>query len=434
MKLVDLIKSRMLKNAGWLMLGKIIHMVLSFLISLITARYLGPGNYGLINYAAAYVTFFTSFCTLGINSIIVKNFIDKPDEEGIGLGTTIVLRIISSFLSISVITGIVCVIDSDEPITIAVVFLYSLSLIFQSFDIFRQWFQSKLLSKYYAIATLVSYVVASGYKIILLVTGKSVEWFAISNSLDYFIVAIALYLFYKKCNGPKLSFSWAKAKELLSVSCSYILAGMMSSIYASTDKFMLKQMLDEKTVGYYALAVSVSSIWTFVLSAFIESLSPTIMEYHNSDKTRYEVANKRLYAVVFYTSVIASAGISIIAPVFIELVYGSQYLPAVGPLRIVVWFVAFSYLGVARNVWVVCEKKQRYLKYLYCGSAVCNVILNALLIPLIGVNGAAIASLFTQISTIFVFPLFIKDFHPNTRMMIEAILLKGVFPQKKEKK
>ena len=389
------------------MMGKIIHMVLSFVIGLITARYLGPSNYGLINYASAYVTFFTSICTLGINSIIVKNFIDKPNEEGRSLGTTIALRMISSILSIGVIVTIVRLVDGNEPITLTVVFLYSISLLFQSFDI-----------------------IASAYKVVLLMTGKSVEWFAVSNSVDHLIVAVILYLFYRKSNGPKLSFSFSKSKELLLVSHSYILAGLMTAIYASTDKLMLKHLMDESAVGFYALAVSVSSMWTFILSAFIESLSPTIMELHNTDKKKYQIANKRLYAIVFYFSVIASLGICIIAPLFIKLVYGAEYLPAVAPLRIVVWFVAFSYLGVARNVWIVCEKKQKYLKYLYFGSAACNVVLNMLLIPRFGANGAAAASLFTQISTIFIFPLCIKELHPNVKLMAEAILLKGVLSKK----
>lgn len=434
MNITKFLRNKTIKNAGWLMAGKVVHMILSFVIGLISARYLGPSNYGLINYASAYVTFFTSVCTLGINSIIVKNFVDKPDEEGESLGTSIVLRLVSSFLSVGVISFIVRMIDGNEPVTLVVVTLYSISLVFTSFDIFRQWFQSKLLSKYYAVATLVSYLIASGYKLYLLITGKSVEWFAVSNSIDHLIVALLLYAFYKKCNGPKLSFSRKKAKELLSVSCSYILAGLMTSIYASTDKLMLKQLMSESSVGYYALAVSISSMWTFVLSALIESISPSIMQCHNTDKKKYEILNKRLYALVFYFSLFASVVICLIAPLFIKIVYGEDYLPAVSSLRIVVWFVAFSYLGVARNVWVVCEKKQRYLKYLYLGSAVSNIILNVIMIPILGEKGAAIASLLTQISTVFVFPCFIKEMRPNVKMMTEAVLLKGVFQKTQNNK
>lgn len=419
-------KKLTIRNVSWLMLGRIVHMLLSFLIGLLTARYLGPSNYGLINYASAYTTFFTAFCTLGINSIIVKNFIDNPEEEGKTIGTTLVLRLISSVLSVFLIVGIVRIVDGDEPITLIVVVLFCISLVFQVFDTFNYWFQSKLWSKYYAIATMISYAIASVYRCVLLISGKSVEWFAIANSVDYCIVAILLYIFYKAHKGPALSFSFKKAKELLSVSCSYILSGLMIAIYGATDKLMLKQMLNESAVGYYSLAVSISLMWTFVLTSIIDSLKPTIMRYHNEDKELYEKTNRLLYAIVFYFSLVASIVISLIAPLFIEIVYGKEYLSAVYPLRIVIWYVSFAYLGVARNTWIVCEKKQKYLKYLYIGSSVLNVLLNLILIPNFGVNGAAIATVVTQLSTVFIFPLFIKDFRPNVKMLVDAIMLKGL--------
>lgn len=423
---MKLIANRTIKNMGWLVIGRIIHMLLSFFVGLLTARYLGPNNYGLINYANAYVTFFTAFCTLGINSVIIKNFIDHPQEEGETIGTTLVLRLISSILSLLTIVGLVTIVDGAEPVTLTVVALYCMSLVFHIFDTFNYWFQSKLLSKYYAIATMISYLIASAYRVFLLMTGKGVEWFAIANSVDYCLVALLLFIFYKHNHGPKLSFSARKGKELLSVSCSYILSGLMVAIYGATDKLMLKQMIDEASVGYYSLASSIGSLWVFVLSALIDSLKPTIMRYHNEDKFLYAKMNRRLYAIIFYTATVASLGIVIVAPLFISIVYGKDYLPAVTPLRIIVWQVAFSYLGVARDIWIVCEKKQKYLKYLYFGSAILNVILNFIMIPRFGINGAAMATVLTQFSTIFVFPLFAKALRPNVNLIFEAIKLKGV--------
>lgn len=95
------------------------------------ARYLGPSNYGLINYAAAYATFFASLCTLGINSVIVKNFVDHPEQQGETIGTTLLLRAISSLLSALAIIGIVSVVDRGERLTVVVVALYSIGLIFR---------------------------------------------------------------------------------------------------------------------------------------------------------------------------------------------------------------------------------------------------------------------------------------------------------------
>ena len=82
MKIRDLLSSKVTRNASWIIAGRVYHMLLAFFVGLLTARYLGPSNFGLINYAATYTSFFASFCTLGINSVIVKNFVDHPDEEG----------------------------------------------------------------------------------------------------------------------------------------------------------------------------------------------------------------------------------------------------------------------------------------------------------------------------------------------------------------
>jgi hypothetical protein len=98
--LQSLRKNKVVKNAGWIIGGKVANKLLAFVVGIFAARYLGPSNYGLINYAAAYATFFASLCTLGINSVIVKNFVDHPDQQGETIGTTLLLRAMSSLLSV----------------------------------------------------------------------------------------------------------------------------------------------------------------------------------------------------------------------------------------------------------------------------------------------------------------------------------------------
>ena len=157
MGLRNISKNKVVKNAGWIIGGRLVNKLLAFLVGILTARYLGPSNYGLINYAAAYISFFASICTLGINSIIVKNFVDHPDEEGKTIGTTLLLRAVSSLLSALMIVGIVGIVDRDEPLTVVVVALCSVGLIFQIFDTLNYWFQARLQSKYSALASLASY-------------------------------------------------------------------------------------------------------------------------------------------------------------------------------------------------------------------------------------------------------------------------------------
>lgn len=422
-----LLKSKVAKNASWLIAGRIVQMVLSFFVGLLTARYLGPSNYGLISYAGTYTTFFASLCTLGINSIIVKNFIDYPEEEGTTLCTAIILRAVSSVASLIAIMGISFVADKGEPVTQIIVFLCAIGMVFQIFDTFNYWFQAKLQSKYSAIATLVAYVSVSAYRIILLVFKKDVQWFALASSIDYMVLACFLAIAYKKNDGPKFRFSWEKSKQLLKESYNFILSGLMVSIYGSTDRFMLKQMVNEESVGYYATALTLCNMWVFVLSAIIDSVTPTIMQAHGTNIETYKQRNRQLYSIVFYVSAFVSACFMLFGKVAICILYGEAYIGAAMPLSIITWYTAFSYLGVARNAWIVCEHKQLYLKYLYLGAAITNVALNAVLIPRWGASGAAMASLLTQVSTILVFPALIKDLRPNVKLMIDAVFLKNVF-------
>ena len=264
------------------------------------------------------------------------------------------------------------------------------------------------------------------YKVILLIAGKSVEWFALATSIDYVFVGVFLVIAYKKNKGPKFRFSKEKAKSLLSNSYHYILSGMMVAIYGQTDKLMLKQMLDEAAVGYYSLAVSICSMWVFILSAIIDSMYPTILQLSNKDKEEFNKKNRQLYAIIFYVSTFVSVLFVLFGEFAIKILYGVEYLPAATPLRIITWYTAFSYLGVARNAWVVSNNAQKHLKWIYLSSAIGNILLNIILIPLWGASGAAVASLLTQILTGIILPFFIKDLRPNAKLIIEGILLKGL--------
>lgn len=427
MKLLAIIKNKTVKNAGYLIVGKVVQMLFGLIVGLLTARYLGPSNYGLINYANAYIGFFAALCTLGINNVLVKEFVDHPGEEGKVIGTTLGLRAVSSILCSVAIIAISSILDAGEPTTILIVALSSVGMVFHIVETFNYWFQSRLESKVTAISTLIAYLVSAAYKIYLLATGKPVTYFAITTSLDYLCLGILLYVQYRKHKGGKLCFSWQYGKQLFAKSRHFILSGMMISIYGQTDKLMLKQMIGESEIGYYATAVSLCGMWCFILSAIIDSVYPSIMEADKAgDEQLFKKRNIQLYAIVFYMSTAVSLGFTVLAKPIIYIMYGVNYLPAVNPLRIITWYTAFSYLGVARNAWVVAKERQRYLFAIYAASAMANVLLNYLLIPMMGASGAAIASLVAQVFTTLVVPFFIKDMRENSLLILDAIILKGI--------
>lgn len=144
---------------------RIVQSVLALFIGSLTARYLGPANYGLINYASSLVAFFLPFMQLGFNSILVQEIVNHPEKEGETLGTALISSIISSFFCIGGSVAFAAITTHGDTETVLICALYSLILTFQAVELFRYWFQSKLLSKYASISVLVAYLITSVYRI-----------------------------------------------------------------------------------------------------------------------------------------------------------------------------------------------------------------------------------------------------------------------------
>lgn len=423
-------KSKVVKNAGWIIGIQIIKSVLGLVVSMLTARYLGPSNYGLINYASSLVSFVSPIMYLGLTGILVQEIIAYPEKEGEVLGTSITLSFFSSIICIVGIFGFVSIANKGESETIVVCCLYSVLLIFQAFEMMIYWFQAKLLSKYSSVVFLVAYILTSAYKIFLLATEKNVYWFAISNAFDYMIIAIGLFIIYKKLGGMKLRFSFETAKRLFSKSRYYIVSSMMVTIFTQTDRIMLKLMINDVETGFYSAAVTCASMTSFVFSAIIDSFRPLIFDSKKNDEEQYEKNICRLYNIIIYLSLLQCIIMSVFSGLIINILYGSEYASASKILSVLVWYTTFSYLGSVRNIWILAENKQKYLWIINFSGALLNIVLNYFLIPMWSGIGAAVASLITQVFTNIIIGFVIKPIVYNNKLMLKGcnpLLLKDMW-------
>lgn len=413
-------------NTIWNIGGKVLQMGLSLIVGMLTARYLGPSNYGVIGYTASYVSFFSVICQLGFTSIAVKELIENKETEGAVLGTSIFLRVCTSIISSVAITILIYVMDEGDKTVVWVAFLQSLSLLFQSFDMFHYWYQSRMETQVSVKVQTLAYLIMSAYKIAILALGKSVEWFAFSTAFEAAVVAFFLYIAYKRSGTQKLSISLSYGKKMFKESYHFILSGLMVTIYSEMDKIMLKQMLSAEAVGLYTAANKVSSLWSFVLMALINSAEPLIIATRSKNYNEYIKKNKQLYAAVIWIGAAAGLAITVLGKWIIYILYGETYFGATSSLQISAWYTLFAMLGTARGVWVVCEDKGKYVKYYLGAGAVVNVILNYLLIPVYGPAGAAAATLLTQIFTAVFAPALFKETRIYTKYVFEAFFLRGI--------
>ena len=418
--------NRFVSNTMWDIGGKIFQMVLTLIVGMLTARYLGPSNYGVIGETASYVAFFSVVCQLGFTSTAVKEIMDNTDRQGEILGTTIFFRVCTSIISSVAITILLFIMKGGDRLIVTVAFLQSLSLIFQSFEMIHYWYQSRLETQVSVKIQSIAYIIMAIYKIAILALGKNVQWFAFSTALEAAVVGLFLIIVYQRGEGQKLSVSISAGKDILKRSYHFILSGLMVTIYSEMDKIMLGQMLSETAVGYYTAATKVSSMWSFVIMALINSSRPLIIASKNKGEDLYIKQNKRLYAAIIWIGIAAGLAITVLAKLIIFILYGQEYLPSVNSLQISAWYTMFAMLGTARGIWIVCEEKSKYVKYYLGIGAIINVVLNYLLIPQFGPGGAAAATLATQIFTSVLAPAIFKETRVYTKYVLEAFVLKGI--------
>lgn len=412
--------SRIVSNAKWIIACKILQSGLQLVVGMLCARYLGPNNYGIINYATSILAFALPIMRLGFNETLVHEFVKDPDNEGQVMGTALVLNLASSIVCMILVGGFVSVANRSDTVTITVCVLCSVSMFFGALEMIQYWFQYKLLAKYPSIVMLISYAVVSAYRIFLLVTSKSIYWFAVTHAIDYGIIGITLIAVYLT-KGHRLSFSFQRAKTMLHVSKSYILASMMVVVFQSTDHIMLTTMIGAGENGLYSAAITCATVTQFVYVAIVDSFRPVIISQKKENHSDYVKNISRLYCIIMYLALAQAVAFTVLGEFIVKLLYGSEYAGAVIILRILCWQFVFSCMGLVRNVWILAEQKQRYLWMINLSGASLNVLLNCLMIPKMGAVGAAFATLLTQFFANFIVGFAVKPIRQNNLLLLQGV-------------
>ncbi len=111
---------KVVNNAGWLIACRIVKALLGVVVSVLTARFLGPSNYGLVNYASSITAFFAPIVLLGFNSILVQEILFHKEEEGKILGTSILSTLVCSFAGMALTTLTAFIIDPSDGDSVVV--------------------------------------------------------------------------------------------------------------------------------------------------------------------------------------------------------------------------------------------------------------------------------------------------------------------------
>ena len=421
---------KIIKNSSWLVGDKVFTMIIGVFVTAIVARYFGPESYGQFNYALSFVTLFTAFSTLGLETLTVKAIVDKEQDEGTILCTSLVLRVIGGIILTFIAVILIRLIEPNDSNTHILVFILSLTMVFKALEVIEYWIQAHQRAKISSVVRMTAYVIIAAFKIGMVLLGGNLIHFALIHMLNVIIIGIGLIIAYFRNREEK--FKWKVdidyAKSILSQSWYLILSGLMVTLYMQIDKVMLGSLMPTKVeVGVYSAAVSIASMWYFVPMAIIISFKPVIMSKKKINQNSYLKSVQLLYTIVTWLGIGFAIFVLIFSNPIVNILYGAEYSKAVDILSISIWGGIFAMIGTASSTWLVCEGLQKYNTIFVFSGAITNVLLNAILIPKLGGYGAAIATFLTQFIANIVTPAFFKKTRENTIMIIKGMIFSSIW-------
>jgi PST family polysaccharide transporter len=384
---------KIVANTFWLMADNILRMGVGLIVGVWVARYLGPSQFGLLNYAMAFVGMFDVIAKAGLNEIVTRDLVKATTPRDEILGTALALKLFSSSTAVLLAICITFSI-SDDALTPWLVSIIALGMVFQSLDTIDLWFQSQVQSKYTVYARNAAYILVNVTKILLITQKAPMIAFAIVTLAEVALSSIGLTIVYRLAGH---SFKLWKASVPLAVkflqqSWPNILTGLSITVYMRVDQLMVGNLIGNEAVGNYVVGVRLAEIWYFVPISIVSSLTPKIVQSkQESEAVYYDRIQKalNLLVMIFYA---IGMGMTCSSGLLINLLYGAKYAAASTTLAIYIWSGVFVSLGLIRNAWIVTESRFRFGSLTTFLGAGLNVLLNFFLIPRYGSVGAAVAT------------------------------------------
>lgn len=381
-------------NSGWLFVDRIFRMGVGLFVGVWVARYLGVEQFGLFNYAMAYVALFSNLATLGLPSLVIRLITNEPEKREEILGTTFWLQLAGGIASLLIAVSMMYVLRSNDGLTLRLVAILAATSIFKAFGAIELWFQSQVQSKYLVLAGNTAFLIIIIVKIILINLQAPLLAFAAATLAEAAIVAVGLIFFHKLQGYSLWAWRWSLplARTLLSESWPLILSGFAIMFYLKVDQIMLGEMLGNQVVGLYSTASRFSEIWYFIPTAIASSAAPSIYAAKKENESLYYQRIGKLLKVLSLIAIVIAVSMTFLSGEIITRLYGHDYAAAAPILAIHIWAGLFVFVGVGSSSWFIAEGLAHLTFIRTLLGAIINVGLNILLIPVFGGIGAAIST------------------------------------------
>jgi O-antigen/teichoic acid export membrane protein len=391
---------RAARNAGALAAASILSKGALFLWQLALARLLGEAAYGIYGTVGAFIAVGTAIVSFGMGPIVIRDVARAPQQAGKYLTATLIIQSALAILAYGLVNGAAALGGYDSQIR-ALLTLTALSLLI---DVLGNMSNDLLLAQEKMLA---SSVVAVAHIVILialaavvLLAGYGLPGLYVATLTAGALRALALWgLVMRGGLRPVWPLDAAIAGPLLRNGAPLALSAFLALAYQHADKLMTTRFIGPTQTGYLTAAfVVIFGVIELLNTTILTAIYPMMSRYHADGQGATfgfiieKLAFFTLLISLLLALVLSSFAVEITVPLF-----GPNFRPTADVLRILIWYAAATMTGNIFAQALIVQNRQRTLLLIRASGLGLNITLNALLIPRVGITGAALASLVAEI-------------------------------------
>lgn len=381
-----------LQSTAWLVFEKVAYLGISLAVTVALARYLEPSQFGDLSYLLALVALFMPFMSMGLNGIVSRELLLRPDDVDQIIGSSLFIRSVASVsVTLIVVSASSFYLSDDNAMFFTVLMISSIASAAQVIDF---WLQAKLANRYAVFWRLLVLVFFSLIRIVAIYKAADFSLFVYLIAFELAATGLLYLMIYQRLSGRllRLRVTIEEIKGLWRDARWLLMSGIAAIIYLKIDQVMLGIMLDNYAVGVYAASARISEVWYFIPAAIVTSFFPKLIKNKQADPLIYQVYIQKLNDVLFTLAVSVAFLMTLFGDGLVNGLFGGSYSDSIPILVVHIWGAVFVFMRALLSKWLIAENLLA-LSLLSQGlGALANVALNYCLIPIFGPIGAAYAT------------------------------------------
>lgn len=419
------VTTRVVKNSGYLMLASLIANILTFILTLFTARYLGTANFGIISSATSMVGIFGILCDLGLSTYAIREVARDKSNTSVYFGTTLVFR--SLFTLITFIIYVVFILYNNFSVDATyVMILFGFYMIFNSFTTFyHSLYQSNEKMQYQTISNTIYSSLVLVISLIMIYMGLNVVFVAASYPVAMLLTVIYnIYIGYSKYPRFTVNLERSFVRNIFVKGIPFGITVVFTSIYFWIALIILTFISSSTDVGLFSSSQKLLIVLGTIFNFLSNAIFPVMSQLHTTDRAKLAKLYHKLMKYLLVIGLAIAVGTCIYSVDIIEIIYGASFVEAAPSLSILIWAGVFMFLTSGCTTLLGAINKQFTVTKIASIGALVSIVVNSILImshSYIGASYATVITEFTMIS-LMLFTLSRTEYKISPRKAVVPVL------------